>query len=94
VEKDLTIDEWCAKHGVSRGTWYNLQEEGKGPRFYYARSQVRITPEADAEWQAEREAETAAKPANPELSKIRRAVGAKGNATRIARQQSRQKRSA
>jgi hypothetical protein len=54
---DLTVDEWCAKRKCCRATFYNLRSKHKAPRVIYVGSRPRITPEADAQCQAEREAE-------------------------------------
>jgi hypothetical protein len=57
---DFTIQEWCAKRRVSRGTFYKLRKQGTAPRTHNVNKCVRISHKADAEWQAEREAATAA----------------------------------
>ena len=55
-----SIDEFCASEGISRGQYYKLRKEGRGPREMRLAGQlVRITPEAKAEWRRAREAETA-----------------------------------
>ncbi len=56
---DYTIPQFCRKHRISRQTYYNLRKRGKGPREMTINSAKRITPEADADWQREREQETA-----------------------------------
>jgi predicted DNA-binding transcriptional regulator AlpA len=55
---DMTIPEWCRKHRVSRSMWYRLKDEGRAPRTIKLGVAVRITDEADREWQAAREAES------------------------------------
>ena len=30
-KKAFSIDEFCAAHGISRATYYNLKKVGKGP---------------------------------------------------------------
>ncbi len=55
-----SIDEWCEKHRISRGTWYNLNRAGKGPRYMMVGSRIVITAEWDAQWCREREVATAA----------------------------------
>jgi hypothetical protein len=85
VERDLTIDEFCAKHRMSRGTFYNEQKSGKGVRVRYDGARGKITPDADREWQAAREADSTKHKVDPKLSEIRRKIGAKGTASRIAR---------
>ena len=54
-----TIDEWCKDYNVSRGTFYNLKRLGKAPRLLRLNGGYRITPEADAEWRRDREADAA-----------------------------------
>jgi hypothetical protein len=54
----FTISEWCDLHDLSRGTYYKLRRVGKAPKCFNIGTAVRITPEADAEWVAAREAET------------------------------------
>jgi hypothetical protein len=51
-----TIDEWCAAHRLSRRKFYDLQEQGVGPRLMRIGSKVLISVEAAADWRAEREA--------------------------------------
>jgi hypothetical protein len=46
----FTVNEWCRRYRVSRGTFYKLQREGRGPRLMKIGTATRITPEADAEW--------------------------------------------
>ena len=53
----FTIDEWCQRRRMSRGSYYKLRKSGKAPRLHYALTKPLISLEADAEWQREREAE-------------------------------------
>jgi hypothetical protein len=55
----FTIDEWCEHRRVKRSTYYKMRQLGQGPRLHYALSKPLISVEADAQWQAEREAEAA-----------------------------------
>jgi predicted DNA-binding transcriptional regulator AlpA len=55
----MTIREWAASIGASRGLYYSLRKRGKapktiqvGPRF------IRITDEAAAQWLLDREADS------------------------------------
>jgi hypothetical protein len=50
-----TIDEFCAAHRISRRKFYELEEEGTGPRLMRVGSKVLISIEAAAAWRAERE---------------------------------------
>jgi hypothetical protein len=54
--QSYSIDEWCDKHRISRGTWYNLFKAGKSPACIKIGSRVIITAEADLRWCREREA--------------------------------------
>ena len=56
----LTPDEWCAANAYSRSFYEKLKREGRGPDETREGRTVRITPEADAKWRAER----TVKPAN------------------------------
>lgn len=58
--KGYSIDEWCEKHRISRGTWYNLLKADEAPRFLKIGSRIVITAEADATWCRDREAAAAA----------------------------------
>ena len=57
----FTIDEWCIHRRVSRPTFYRLLAKGRAPHTYYVGNKRRISPEADAAWLREREAEATAK---------------------------------
>jgi hypothetical protein len=51
VELDsYSIAEFCRRHSISRGHYYNLQQDGDGPRERRARGRVLISREAAAEW--------------------------------------------
>jgi hypothetical protein len=45
-----SIEEFCRRHGISRGTYYNMKEAGLGPREKRAMGRVLITREAAQEW--------------------------------------------
>jgi hypothetical protein len=61
ILQDLTVKEWCRRRRVSVASYYAWAAEGKAPRSYKAGRIRRITPEADRDWLAEREAEEAAR---------------------------------
>jgi predicted DNA-binding transcriptional regulator AlpA len=46
----LSIDEFCAQHGISRAMFYKLLKEGKGPRTMAVGSRRLISVEAGADW--------------------------------------------
>jgi predicted DNA-binding transcriptional regulator AlpA len=54
----LSIDEFCARHGISRGSFYNLRKAGLGPREMKLGARVLISVEAAADWRRQREAKT------------------------------------
>lgn len=53
IAEDLdaySIDEFCRRHGISLGTYYNLKRVGRGPREGRAFSRVLISKESAARW--------------------------------------------
>lgn len=50
--------EWADSHGFSRAFLYKLLKEGKAPKTFSVGKCRRISDQADAEWVAEREAES------------------------------------
>ena len=55
-----SIAEWCRSHGYkSRGTFYKLKSEGRAPDLIYPGP--RITDDANARWEREREREAVIK---------------------------------
>jgi hypothetical protein len=46
------VDEWCSRWKICRGTYYALKRKGRGPPVVRIGNRDRITPAADAEWQA------------------------------------------
>ena len=55
------LPEWCALRRVSKSQFYKWPPE-KRPRIHYNGRRPLISPAADAEWLAAREAEAAANP--------------------------------
>jgi hypothetical protein len=47
-----TIMEFCRRHSISRGGYYNLRAAGEGPKEKKVMSRVLISREAAAEWRA------------------------------------------
>jgi hypothetical protein len=45
-----SIEEFCRRHSISRATYYNLKQAGKGPIEGHALGRVLITKEAALEW--------------------------------------------
>ena len=58
-QPSLTIAEWCALRKVSKSMFYLLDGQGRAPRTHNAGVKRLISPEADAAWLREREAESA-----------------------------------
>jgi hypothetical protein len=50
---------FCRSNAISEALYYKLKREGKGPREIEFDGRIIITPEAEADWRREREAETA-----------------------------------
>jgi hypothetical protein len=57
--RDYTIPEWCKKRRISRGLFYSMLRNGSAPKTLKLNKRRTISPEADAEWQTQREAATA-----------------------------------
>jgi hypothetical protein len=56
-----TIPSFCESNAMSESKYFSLKRKGKGPREIDLDGRVIITPEAEADWRREREAETMAK---------------------------------
>jgi hypothetical protein len=54
-----TIPSFCESNAISESKYYSLKRQGKGPREIELDKRIIITPEAERDWRAEREAETA-----------------------------------
>jgi hypothetical protein len=52
---------FCENNGISESHYHTLKRQGKGPREIELGDRIIITPQAEADWRAEREAETTAK---------------------------------
>jgi hypothetical protein len=52
-EGDFTVNEWCRKRHVSRATFYRMKKRGETPVVIRVSGRYRITPQADAAWEAE-----------------------------------------
>ena len=55
-----SIKRWCDDRDLSRGMFYILDRQGKAPRTMKIGRRRLITDEADATWERERQAESAA----------------------------------
>lgn len=57
IEPDaLSIDEFCARHRISRTLFYKLKSEGLMPATFKLGSRVLISREAATAWRRAREA--------------------------------------
>jgi hypothetical protein len=57
-DDDYSVREWCFKRGISKVHFYQLLKLGCGPRTMKVGKRRTISPQADAEWQRDREAES------------------------------------
>ncbi len=68
----LSIDQFCARHGISRGTYFSMRQAGIGPaEMRLGRALVRISAESDLAWQHARQ-----NPTGSELAEIEHAKAA------------------
>jgi hypothetical protein len=58
-DTDRSISGFCKRKGISRSHFYKLKEQNKAPRIAHAGYRRFITPEAERDWDIEREAEGA-----------------------------------
>ncbi len=59
----FSIPEWCDLHDFSRAYFYVLKARGEAPRTFSVGRGQRISPAANTEWMAAREAASNAVPA-------------------------------
>jgi predicted DNA-binding transcriptional regulator AlpA len=45
-----SIPEWCRRHGVCRGTYYNMKANGTAPREFRMMGRVMISREEAHRW--------------------------------------------
>ena len=57
--KSHSLAEWCALRGVSRSMFYKLDGQGLAPKTYNVGRKRMVSPDADAAWLRDREAESA-----------------------------------
>ena len=55
-----SVDEFCETHGISRGLYYKLVKDGRGPEIMKLNTRTLISREAGEEWRRRMERETAA----------------------------------
>lgn len=60
ARKALSIDEFCAAHGISRSMYYKLEKQGLAPRVMQVGSRQLISDEAGADWSRARESDASA----------------------------------
>jgi hypothetical protein len=56
-----TIPSFCVSNAISESLYFDLKRKGRGPREIELDGRIIITPDAEADWRREREAETMAK---------------------------------
>jgi predicted DNA-binding transcriptional regulator AlpA len=56
----FSVDEFCADHGISRATFYNIRSAGRGPAEMKIGTRTLISVEAAEAWRRRMEAETTA----------------------------------
>ncbi len=53
-----SVTDFCREHGISRGLFYSLLREGRGPRVIKAGRRTLISREAAEEWRRRMESAT------------------------------------
>ncbi len=53
-----SVTEFCREHGISRGLFYQLLKEGRGPRVIKAGRRTLISREAAEDWRRRMEGAT------------------------------------
>ncbi len=56
----LSVADFCREHGFSRGLFYSMLREGRGPRVIKAGRRTLISREAAEEWRRRMEGATQA----------------------------------
>jgi hypothetical protein len=85
----FTVQEFCARHNISRPTYHRLRAQGLGPKeMRPALNLIRITADADREWQRRMQEP------RPDLEKrtVERAVKAGDAAVRSSKHVSKKRR--
>ncbi len=59
----FSVAEFCREHGISRGLFYNMLREGRGPRVIKAGRRTLISHEAAEDWRRRMEGATQAEEA-------------------------------
>lgn len=57
-DDDFSVAEWCQRRRIGRVLFYKMLKEGTAPKTMKIGKRRTISPQADAEWQQRREAET------------------------------------
>ena len=55
-----TVDEFCHAHRISRGTFYNLLKDNRGPSIMKIGARTLVSSEAAAAWRRRMEQQTLA----------------------------------
>lgn len=59
-QQAYSIVQFCAAHGISRATFYNLIDRGEAPRTMKVGARMLVSREAAADWRRDREGATRA----------------------------------
>ncbi len=54
----FSIQQFCAAHGLSRSSFYNLVKAGTAPRLMKVGTRTLISREAAIDWRRDREADS------------------------------------
>ncbi len=46
----MSVAEFCARHDISRQTFYMLRRDGDGPKIMKVRNRTLVSDEAAADW--------------------------------------------
>jgi hypothetical protein len=55
TDDNKTISQFCRKKKLSKAKYFSMRRAGRGPREARDGKWVRITPEAERDWDRERE---------------------------------------
>lgn len=53
--KAKSVNQFCENNNISRGMFYKLLRQGRGPRIMKVGNRTLVTPEAEEDWRKEME---------------------------------------
>ena len=56
MKQTYSVTEFCQEHGISRGLFYQVLREGRGPRIMKVGKRTLVSQEAAEEWRRRMEA--------------------------------------